>query len=151
MCNTQPYIRAHTNAWPSDCPPAHLSHCLRIRPVVSSQYSRATHDYMLLIHIWCNNWQWTRTLLVMSGHAKCYTPVRRLQSYSEDRPSKSYLVLGLVISFYLYMMTSSNGNIFRVIGPLCGEFTGCRWIPLTKASDVELCCFPWSVPWKTVE
>ena len=30
------------------------------------------------------------------------------------------------------MMTSSNGNIFRVIGPLCGEFTGHRWIPLTK-------------------
>ena len=24
----------------------------------------------------------------------------------------------------LYMMTSSNGNIFRVTGPLCGEFTG---------------------------
>ena len=27
------------------------------------------------------------------------------------------------------MMTSSNGNIFRVTGPLCGEFTGHRWIP----------------------
>ena len=30
-----------------------------------------------------------------------------------------------------YMMTSSNGNIFRVTGPLCGEFTGpliCVWI-----------------------
>ena len=25
-----------------------------------------------------------------------------------------------------YMMTSSNGNIFRVTGPLCGEFTGHR-------------------------
>ena len=24
----------------------------------------------------------------------------------------------------LFMMTSSNGNIFRVTGPLCGEFTG---------------------------
>ena len=24
------------------------------------------------------------------------------------------------------MMTSSNGNVFRVIGPLCGEFTGHR-------------------------
>ena len=36
------------------------------------------------------------------------------------------------------MMTSSNGNIFRVTGPLCGEFTGHRWIALTKASDVEL-------------
>ena len=29
-------------------------------------------------------------------------------------------------------MTSSNGSIFRVTGPLCGEFTGHRWIPLTR-------------------
>ena len=39
------------------------------------------------------------------------------------------------------MMTSSNGNIFGVTGPLCGEFTGPRWIPSTKASDAELWCF----------
>ena len=39
------------------------------------------------------------------------------------------------------MMTSSNGNIFRVTGPLCGEFTGHRWILLTKASDAELGVF----------
>ena len=32
-------------------------------------------------------------------------------------------------------MTSSSGNIFRVSGPLWGETTGHRWIPLTKASD----------------
>ena len=38
------------------------------------------------------------------------------------------------------MMTSSNGNIFRVTGPLCGEFTGHQWIPLTKASEAELWC-----------
>ena len=38
-------------------------------------------------------------------------------------------------------MTSSNGNIFRVTGPLCGEFTGFRWIPRTKASDAKLCFF----------
>ena len=37
------------------------------------------------------------------------------------------------------MMTSSNGNIFRVTGPLCGEFTGHRRIPHTKASDADLC------------
>ena len=30
------------------------------------------------------------------------------------------------------MMTSSNGNIFRVTGLLCGEFTGYRWIPRTQ-------------------
>ena len=41
----------------------------------------------------------------------------------------------------LAMMTSSNGNISRVTGPLCGEFTGHRWIPRTKASDAELWCF----------
>ena len=48
---------------------------------------------------------------------------------------------------YQSMMTSSNGNIFRVTGTLCGEFTGDRWIPLTKASDAELWCFLWSAPW----
>ena len=32
----------------------------------------------------------------------------------------------------LHMMTSSNGNIFRVTGTLCGEFTGPRWIPPHK-------------------
>ena len=29
--------------------------------------------------------------------------------------------------------SSSIGNIFRVTGHLCGEFTGPRWIPRTKA------------------
>ena len=39
------------------------------------------------------------------------------------------------------MMTSSNGNIFRVTGLLCGEFTGDRWIPRTKASEAEFDVF----------
>ena len=45
---------------------------------------------------------------------------------------------------------TSNGNIFRVTGPLYREFTGHRWIPLTKASDSELWCFLCS-PWIKVE
>ena len=40
---------------------------------------------------------------------------------------------------------------FRVTGHLCGEFTGERWIPRTKASDAEFWCFLWSVPEYTVE
>ena len=36
-----------------------------------------------------------------------------------------------------FMMTSSNGNIFRVTDHLCGEFTGHRRIPRTTASDTE--------------
>ena len=42
------------------------------------------------------------------------------------------------------MKTSSNGNMFRGTGHLCGEFTGPRWIPHTKASDAKLSCFLWS-------
>ena len=53
--------------------------------------------------------------------------------------------------FIPLLMTSSNGNIFRLTGPLWGEFTGRRWIPLTKASDAELWCFLWSEPEQTVD
>ena len=38
-------------------------------------------------------------------------------------------------------MPSSNGNIFRVTGPLWGESTGYRWVLLTKASVTELWFF----------
>ena len=45
------------------------------------------------------------------------------------------------------VMTSSNGNIFCIAGHLWGEFTGDRWIPLTKAIDAEFWCFLSSAPW----
>ena len=44
--------------------------------------------------------------------------------------------MGIVVD--CIMMTSSNGNISCVTDPLCGEFTGHRWIPLTKASGGAL-------------
>ena len=53
------------------------------------------------------------------------------------------------------MVTSLNGNIFRVTGPLWGEFTGHQWIPLTKANDAELWCLlsfaPEQVDEQTIE
>ena len=55
--------------------------------------------------------------------------------------SKCYVMIHI-----LHMMTSSNGNIFRVTGHFCGKFTGLRWISRTKASDAELWCFHWSTP-----
>ena len=45
------------------------------------------------------------------------------------------------------MTTSSNGSIFRVNGPLCGEFTGHWWIPHTKARDAKLWCFFFICAW----
>ena len=66
--------------------------------------------------------------------------------------------------WYWIMMTSLNRNNFRVIGPLCVELTGHRWIPRTKASDAELWFFlhpnkrlskqPWGwwfeTPWRSL-
>ena len=62
-------------------------------------------------------------------------------------PSLSHLLItvwtGKVKSFIENidpMMTSSNGNIFRVTGPLCGEFTGPGEFPaqrpMTRSFDV---------------
>ena len=48
-----------------------------------------------------------------------------------------------------YMVTSSNGSIFRVTGLLCGK--GHRWIRRTKVRDAELWCFLWFAPQQTVE
>ena len=40
---------------------------------------------------------------------------------------------------------------FHVTSPLWGESTGQRWIPLTKAIDVDIWCSLWSAPEQTVE
>ena len=46
----------------------------------------------------------------------------------------------LLVRDLVSMMTSSNGNIFRVTGPLCGEFTGPAEFPAqrpaTRSFDV---------------
>ena len=52
-----------------------------------------------------------------------------------------------VVPFYQHDDVIKWKHFFRVTGPLCGEFTGHRWIPLTKASDAEFWCFLWSAPW----
>ena len=41
---------------------------------------------------------------------------------------------------------SSDGIISHITGPSCEEYTGHRWIPLTKASDADLWYFLWSPP-----
>ena len=69
-----------------------------------------------------------------------YISLSTYQCQAISRQSTDY-------KFGLFMMTSSNGNIFRVTGPLCGEFTGHRWIPSTKASDAELWFFSLICVW----
>ena len=53
----------------------------------------------------------------------------------QDELHDRFIRCGLVM-----VRSTSNGNIFRVTGPLCGEFTCDRWIPaqrpLTRSFDV---------------
>ena len=51
-----------------------------------------------------------------------------------------------ILAFLLWWRHQMK-NIFRVTGPLCGEYTGHRWIPRTKASHAEFWCFFLSAPW----
>ena len=60
-------------------------------------------------------------------------------------PVTIHILVQLRLTDLAVMMRTSNGNILRVTGHLCGEFTGLRWIPRTKASDAEFWCFLWSV------
>ena len=67
-----------------------------------------------------------------------------LNSSSGLAGGKHYQKITILIwKLVLKIMTSSNGNIFRVTGHLCRKFTDHRWIPRTKASDAKLLYFLW--------
>ena len=59
-------------------------------------------------------------------------------------PTNIHTVLVVLCLLWSIMMMPSHGNIFRVSGPLCGEFTRHRLIPRTEADDAELWCLLWS-------
>ena len=67
----------------------------------------------------------------------------KIQNCGKDRGRKCINITSQCLANHVSvtMMTSSNGNIFRVTGPLCGEFAG----------DAELWYFLRSVNEQTVE
>ena len=78
--------------------------------------------------------QWIAFIVRKANHTLCLC-----SQYHTSQQLLRDSIVGPASFTYGYMMTSSNGNIFRrVTGPLCGELTGQRWFPLTKASDAEL-------------
>ena len=72
---------------------------------------------------------------VQSFENETWKPIRFVRNYHAIAAS-----VFISSKCRLHMMTSSNGNIFRVTGHLCGEFTGPRWIPpqrpVTRSFDV---------------
>ena len=62
--------------------------------------------------------------------------ITRLYIHIPRMPVTCYIYICTYLPYH--MMTSSNGNIFRVTGPLCEEFTGFWWIPLTKTRSFDV-------------
>ena len=116
------------------------NHCyecvIAISPAMKCAHPRSIHCISTPFIFWCVVCRFAENSGVpLAGKCRvfddCFGVISRCKSFRS----------------YFYMMTSSNGNIFRATGHLCGEFTGQRWIPHTKASDAELWCFLWSAHW----
>ena len=100
-------------------------------------------------------WSLTRTLLLKSG-------VVMKHILESSGASYAYVLNHLCRYVTQLNMTNYSANGFRycgyhddvikwkyfprVTGHLCGEFTGPRRIPHTKASDAKLWCFLWYAP-----
>ena len=90
----------------------------------------------------CNS-QWvasSTTLTIISGRtvipsfaAGQHLPVVSAVCSSQKQALRSCMRRHDMYTFTSSMMTSSNGNIFRVTDLLCGEFTGHLWIPAQKS------------------
>ena len=67
-------------------------------------------------------------------------PRKNMTTMGKIDTSDLMMMIRWVMNISSRMMTSSNGNIFRVTGHLCGKFTGPRWIsrtkPVTRSFDV---------------
>ena len=89
-------------------------------------------DYHCLCLIYGIEWNWIRYLVpdLFSDNGWYWNTTILLNSPN----------IFLNVRIQWSMMTSSNGNIFRVTGPLCGEFTGSAEFPaqrpVTRGFDV---------------
>ena len=120
-----------------------------LKPSLISPYHIGAQCWQLCKHLIHGQvlWQYgirlrvINDLLFLNHNGDAKSPSWRLKS-----SASTLLVQPLVQgnSQKNYTVTASNGNIFRVTGHLCGEFTGRRGIPRTKASDADLWCFLWS-------
>ena len=98
--------------------------------------------------LWCHTYTHIHTS-IMQYRCENKSPPITKKSVNCRPPTSFYIVCLMAVTWHIRctarstvttnpcsMMTSSNGNIFRIADHLCGEFTGPRWIPHTKASDV---------------
>ena len=86
-------------------------------------------DPLLLHHVRARGNQWVKLTQLFD---RTNMPCRSCHVYSALSENKNNISQSVGESPHAHIMTSSNGNVFRVAGPLCGESTGHRWIPPNK-------------------
>ena len=101
---------------------------------------------VLHIPVYCNHWSIIAHVQSSIYHTEpcicCWQSMLSFITWNTDLVipiSKGTMII--TNGPFRLMMTSSNGNIFRVTGRLCGEFTRHRWILRTRASNKEVLCF----------
>ena len=75
----------------------------------------------LVPYVWCASSCKKSIFVVTNEQYQFWYNLYIIYNYSTGSAKMSLLLFG---SFKKILMTSSNGNIFRVTGPFCGEFTG---------------------------
>ena len=108
--------------------------------------SPALHNQLWHLHQKVNRPSWARYRCVFCTSCMASSSHVTFWWRHHDDSNTLYYFWEIKQCITVVMMTSSNGNIFRVTDPLCGKFTGHLWILLTKASDAKLWCFLWSTP-----
>ena len=102
---------------------------------------------MILAHRKLSFWNFRRSCVMKISSKRYFRFDEKCVASSGHFPADTWRQNGVVTSFWrnndviimpcahwvccelrMHMMTSSNGSIFRVTDPLCGEFTGHRWI-----------------------
>ena len=106
------------------------------------------YDYPVVVYTFCDR--------VMQGHDKSGDALFHVETGFHIFVVRAMGVKAIMSSFSVHPMSGSwwrhqMERFSAATGPLWGESTGHRWIPLTKASDAELWCFLWPAPEQTVE
>ena len=118
-------------------------------------WGRVTHICISkLNHHWFRSWPvrhqaiiWTNYGIFLLGYLRTnlseFLFFRNSCSFIQENAFENVCEMATILSQPQYindMMTSSNGNLFRVTGPLCGEFTGpgefSTQRPVTRSFDV---------------
>ena len=134
-------------------PPCHFLPTIHVEMPIEVKWLFLLAATGTIYHYYCgprfiltgDGYSWTPqthdAILILGDCISAYIRHDRLLWNSETPPDTELSVhTAPCCTLYFHMMTSSNGNIFRVTAHLCKEFTGDRWIPRTNASDAELWC-----------